>query len=170
MADPRLEQVRKLVEAGRYDVARSVLRKIDDPTAKSWLKKLNKVAPATKQKPSINWMIPLLVVGISAGVVIMILVFQYLPQFIEKVIQPDLPDEYGVSIEEEYYAELVHYCTQTTGYGGGELCLDWADIVMAEHHRDASNCLETAYADTQQGFTDFGICLSQHTVPNFFGQ
>ena len=170
MAGPRLEQVRKLIEAGRYDVARSVLRKIDDPVARSWLKKLNNAAPRKKKRASINWMLPALVVGVSMGVVIMILVLQYLPRFLEKSRQPEYPNEFGFSLEEEQYAQLVHYCTQSTGYGGSELCLDWADLIMTEYRTQTTRCLATAYAETETGFANFATCLAQFGLPNFFGQ
>lgn len=166
MADPRMQTVRQHIKNGRYDVARAMLREINDPIAKIWLEKLEGLKPPSRRQTSINWMIPLLVVGISIGVIVVILVAQYLPQFVEASRTRTL-EEYTAA--EQQYAQLDHYCTQTMGYGGGELCLDWVDLVVAEYQTQASFCLSQFDMETVEGRQALGLCLAEQGVPGFFG-
>jgi hypothetical protein len=50
MSKTKMQEVRELIRAGRYNEARDILKAIDHPLAKEWLQKLNKTAPDTRKK------------------------------------------------------------------------------------------------------------------------
>lgn len=57
----QMAAARAYIEAGKYDDARRVLKKVDHPKAKEWLEKLNEKHPP---KRAANWKVAVLVAGI----------------------------------------------------------------------------------------------------------
>lgn len=49
MSRSQMQQARQLIDQKRYDEARAILKKIDDPRARDWLKKLDKLAPPKRR-------------------------------------------------------------------------------------------------------------------------
>jgi uncharacterized protein YraI len=50
MSRSEMQQAQQLIKQGRYNEASRILRKIDSPTAREWLAKLDKKAPARKSR------------------------------------------------------------------------------------------------------------------------
>lgn len=49
VSDAKFAAARELIQEKRYDLARQLLKTIDDPKADQWLGKLERIAPAAKQ-------------------------------------------------------------------------------------------------------------------------
>ena len=63
-------QARKLIEEKRYDDARKLLRRINDPQAKRWLKQLDEKYPAIKKHVGRN-----LLIAVVISLVVVLIVF-----------------------------------------------------------------------------------------------
>jgi len=167
----QFHQAHELITAQRYADARKLLQEIDDPQAEVWLKQLE-----DKQKqsiPSTLFSPMMLLFGISAIIIGLglVLAFMYVPPLIEAV-QPNETDQYidemSVSDDEIIYSHIAGYCYHITGYGG-ELCLDWADLVMGDYNATAVSCV-TPYIDTglldDLDYSEIGLCLTGASVPD----
>jgi hypothetical protein len=142
------------------------LRAIDDPPARAWLENLQPLSVKPKRDPP-NLNLPLLVIGLAIGVLILIAAVAFIPQFIEKTNEARLNsflDDTEITADEEFYADLVHYCTVTVGYGI-ESCLDWVDLTLDEHVDAAHYCMGQADVETPEGRALIGDCLQRNDVP-----
>ena len=166
----RFRTAQKLITEERFDAARYVLQQIDHPQAKEWLNRIKGKKSKTRAGTPVNS--TLILFGIFAFVIVMgsILAILYAPTLIE-AIQPRTYEQYlddtFVSEEEILYSHVTGYCYHSTGYGG-ELCLDWADLVMAEHQPIISRCFEpymvVAIIEADD-YASIGICLSESAIP-----
>lgn len=167
----QFQRAHQLITNRQYDEARKLLQQIDDPKAKEWLAQLE-----DKQKvstPSTLVSSKMLLFGVGAAVLIMglVLAFLYAPTLIE-AMQPNTVEQYlddtVVSDEEILYANVASYCYKITGYGG-ELCLDWTDMVMADHRATAETCLNP-YREVEilsdEDYLDIGDCFATASVPD----
>ena len=163
----QLTQANRLISEKRYDEARELLSQIDHPQAKLWLKQLaNKQQHASRRAFS-----PILVLAGVAGAVVIagvIAALMVLPSF-TMVLRPNtLPDPYEddftVSDEEIRYANITSYCYEITGYGGSDLCLDWADLLLSTHRATVLPCVEPLMDKVtleDADYVTFGNCLNQ---------
>lgn len=164
-------QAHELITAQRYEEARKLLQQIDDPQAKLWLQQLD-----DKQKqstPSTLFSPMMLLIGISGIIILLgiVLGFMYVPSLIE-ALQPNTANEYFdetiVSDDEIIYAHIAGYCYHITGYGG-ELCLDWTDLLMADYYSTAVTCI-TPYMESalleDEDYIMIRDCLSNASVPD----
>jgi hypothetical protein len=77
-------------------------------------------------------------------------------------------DRFYPESEEILYANVAGYCYHMTGYGG-ELCLDWADLVMADYRDSVNLCFEPIMQIVVLESADYvtiGNCLRANDVPN----
>ena len=166
----RFRTAQKLIAEERFDAARSVLQQIDHPQAKQWLKRLEGKKSKTASSPPISG--TMIMFGIVAFVIGIgsILAIHYAPTLIE-AIQPRTYEQYlddtFVSDEDRLYSQVAGYCYHITGYSG-ELCLDWADLLIAEHQSIINPCFEP-YAEVPileaDEYAMIGKCLSEHAIP-----
>ena len=175
MSEEKLRTAHKLINQGRYDAARHVLHQIEgDPTAVAWLEKLEPLK-TKRGRSGGNLPVALIVMGFAIGIIVLILSIRFLPPIL---LQAELqqfggvpyPDDYGdieITEEEILYAELANYCYTSTGYGG-ELCLDWTDVVLAEHRHAVNACKSTLDLDDPEDRYTFGVCLKEWDVPPFY--
>jgi hypothetical protein len=166
MSEDQFRWVRAFIKQGRYHLAIDILREIDDPQARAWLEKLQTLSVKPKREPP-NLKLPLLVIGLAIGVLILIAAVAFIPQFIEKTNEARLNsflDDTEITADEEFYADLAHYCTVTVGYGI-ESCLDWVDLTLDEHVDAAHNCMGQADVETPEGRALIGDCLQRNDVP-----
>ena len=142
MSEERLRTAHKLIQQGRYHVARDILREMDHPIAQAWLQQIeNKQSKPPKRE--VNWVLPLMIVGAIIGISVLVVFLTIRPIPTGLSVFDALPEDIPLSEQDEFYLEMMHYCTQRVGYGV-ELCMDWTEMVVAEHQSKAVACLEEA--------------------------
>ena len=166
MVQDQLRAAHALIEQGRINDARRLLRTLDDPTARLWLSQLNANRRTRKAKLSIP--LPFLIaLAVVIGVVVLGIMLLLTPTLIER-IQDQAQDKANVpnafSASQQMQAELVQYCAPTYGYGA-EACLNWADKVIAQHSSEAHACLTRYGVKTPEDRANLGSCLTTNGVP-----
>lgn len=167
----QFQKANDLINAQKYDEARKLLRQINHPKAEEWLIQLE---DKNKQStPSTLFSPMMLGLGVGATILILglVLAFMYVPTLIE-TLQPNTAEQYMddtvVSDEEILYSHIASYCYHITGYGG-ELCLDWTDMMMAEYRDTAETCL-ASYMDAalfeDDDYVTIGACFAAASVPD----
>lgn len=121
----QMAAARAYIEAGQYDDARRILKKVDHPKAKEWLRKLNEKHPP---KRTSSWKIVLLIVGIVIIVVTGVLYanddakrrarFEISRHCQENVVDTyvDVQQDYDLPVDLEYAEQLREECKQERGY------------------------------------------------------
>lgn len=170
----RISAARKLAKEGRYDAARYILAQVEHPKAKTMLKALE--GRQEKRKSSSLFSVRMLIMTIGGIISILgfIAALVFIPPLIEapqKKIENDFYNEsignITLSDEEVRYANLANYCYDYTGYGG-ELCLDWTEMVLADYADGLDNCLAPlidADMPTDEIYAKVGTCLTDAGVP-----
>jgi hypothetical protein len=168
MYQQQLQQAHDLIEQGRMAEARRLLLTLDDPTARQWLAQIDPNKVSYKRRSSLPLPLPLLI-GLAAliGVVALLVIVLLTPTLLARVQAPGVQQQLAAT-DESLYASLHHLCTMTTGYGGGDACMDWTDLVLRDHHAVAADCLSGAEVETEDGRTRVGVCLAQNGVPEPF--
>ena len=137
------QETHHLISQQRYGEARQLLKQLDHPQAKVWLKQLEgKTVSRKRSRPQTG----LILFGVLAiiGFIFLILALMYAPRLLE-AMQPNTYEQYlddtVASDEEILYANVASYCYHITDYGG-ELCLDWTDMLLADYQTIVTACFE----------------------------
>lgn len=160
-----LRRARGLIKQGRYAPARAILEQLDDPAARAWLEELENAKP--KQKRQFDWWLPLVVVAAAVGVTILVLVAPAIIEQTQQASYDNALDPAFIDQSEQFYLDLMHYCTLTVGYGV-ESCMDWSDLVTLEHREVAETCLDQFDVRKDDEMAGFGECLQKQGVPPAF--
>ncbi len=166
----RFRTAQKLIAEERFDTARYVLQQIDHPQAREWLKRLEGKKSITASSAPVSG--TMILFGMIAFLIVFgfVLAILYVPTLIE-AIQPRTFEQYlddaFISDEEMLYSQVAGYCYHITGYGG-ELCLVWAELLLAEHRTIINRCfepfIEVAIVEADE-YATIGSCLSESAIP-----
>ncbi len=164
MVQDQLRTAHALIEQGRIDEARRLLRTLDDPTARLWLSQLNANRRTRRQTVSVP--LPLLIaLAVVIGVVALGIILLLTPTLLDR-IQNQAQDRAALNADEQLQAQLILYCTPASG-SRAEACSNWADGVVAEHRDAALSCLAQYGVETPEDRAVLADCLATNGVPPF---
>jgi hypothetical protein len=167
MSEERMRTARKLIRQGRYDAARDILEKLDDPAAQDLLQQL------TDRKAEggggLNLSTPMLLIIGSVALLVVVIVVA-----LSGVLDEEDQVDTRYAEWDKLYIELINYCTPILG-DGAEGCLDWADYLLGNTFADeygpyytvVQECLgpDTTSLETPEVAASFGECLQAAEVP-----
>lgn len=164
MSQEELRRAHALIERGRTAEARHILETLDDPTARQWLAQLN--AARRPHKGGIGVPLPVLVaVGVVIGVVVLILMLLLTPALLSRMQNRTEDTATQAAVDEMLYGSILQYCMVTTGYGGEEPCMSWAELVVDQYHEAAVACVSPASTNSPEAREQANDCLSANGVP-----
>ncbi len=162
MVHDQLRTAHALIEQGRIDDARRLLRALDDPTATLWLSQLN--ANRRTRKPALSIPLPFLIaLAVVIGVVALGIMLLLTPTLLNQ-IQNQAQERAALSTDEQLQAQLIHYCTPDYGTGA-EACANWANDVVAQHRSEVLACLAQYSVETPEDRARLAACLTTNGVP-----
>ncbi len=166
MVQDQLRAAHALIEQGRIDDARHLLRTLDDPTAQLWLSQLN--ANRRTRKATLSIPLPFLIaLAVVIGVIVLGIMLLLTPTLIDRIqnqAQDNADSRTVLGADEQLQAQLIQYCTPEYGYGA-EACLNWADDVVAQHRGEVLACLAQYGIKTPEDRANLGDCLTTNGVP-----
>lgn len=168
MSEERMRTARKLIRQGRYDVARDILEKLDDPAARDLLQQLDD--RKLEGGGGLNLSTPMLLI-IGSVVLLVVVIVVALSGVLKEEDQVDT----RYAEWDKLYIELINYCTPILGDGAAG-CLDWADYLLGNSFAEeygpfytvVQECLgpdAESLEDNPEAAAAFGECLQAAAVP-----
>lgn len=155
----KMENARELIRAKRYSEARKLLQTIDHPTARSWIERIDSIAPQVAAQPrKRKWLaltLALALIGVIAAIAIVSVVQQSPPsdlnqRLVHEGIEVSYPDGWTHVIS----GDMIILSSVDTS-SADEIPSDFEGIILGiirSFGDEGENALEAAQADAN-GFT-----------------